>query len=173
MREVVSESDVIALVHYKCEWRYYAGEDDLWVMDWNAWHNAFVSQGYSPPAPNPADRFGISLVDESTADAFLNAISANKLDENWLRNQLRSFSPNLDWDEVAHLFPRLMIDFDSRKLYSINAEGIQYDLYVPKGWQGISDDFYDLIPENRRYWIDGQKDYLDEIRKNYKLKHGM
>lgn len=41
------------------------------------------------------------------------------------------------------------------------------------GWQGISDDFYDLIPENHRYWIDGQKDYLDEIRKNYKLKHGM
>ena len=31
----------------------------------------------------------------------------------------------------------------------------------------------DLIPEDHRYWIDGQKDYLDEIRKNYKLKHGM
>jgi hypothetical protein len=143
------------------------------VMDWNAWHDAFVSHGYSLPAQNPADRFGILVVDESTADAFLNAISANKLDEDWLRNQLRSFSPNLDWDEIAHLFPRLMIDFDSRKLYSINAEGIQYDLYAPKGWQGISDDFYDLIPENHRYWIDGQKDYLDECRKNYELKHGM
>ena len=66
-----------------------------------------------------------------------------------------------------------MIDFDSRKLYSINAEGIQYDPYAPKGWQGTFGDIQDLISENHRYWIDGQKDYLYERRKNYELKHGM
>lgn len=173
MREEVSENDVIAVIHYKDEWGFYAGEEDLWVMDWNAWHNAFVSQGYSAPAPNPADRFGVLVVDEATADAFLNAISENRLDEDWLRNQLRSFGPNCQWDEVAHLFPRVMIDFDARKLFSVSSDGIQYDLYVPRGWQGTSADFYDLIPENHRYWIDGQMDYLDVCRKNYKLKHGM
>jgi hypothetical protein len=171
VRKIVSEDDVIAVIHCNGEWQFYAAEDDLWVMDRNAWHNAFVSRGYNGPPPNPAERFGILVIDESTADAFLNAISANRLEDEWMRNQLRGFSPNLDWDEVAHLFPRLMIDFDSRKVLSINAEGIQYDLYVPEGWQGISDDFYDLIPESHRYWIDGQKDYLDECRKNYKLKH--
>jgi hypothetical protein len=60
MREVAPENDVIALIHYKDDWQYYAGDDDPWVMDCNAWHNAFVSHGYSLPAPNPADRFGIS-----------------------------------------------------------------------------------------------------------------
>jgi hypothetical protein len=162
MREVVSEDDVIALIHYKDEWKFYAGDEDLWVMDWNAWHNAFASKGYSTPEPNPEDRYGILVVNESTAEAFLNAISENKLEEDWLRNQLRSFGPNLDWDEVAHLFPRLMIDFDSRKVFSANADGIQYELYVPEGWQGIFCDFQELIPESHRYWIDGQTNYLDE-----------
>jgi hypothetical protein len=173
MREALSESDVIAAIHYKDEWQFYASEEELWVMDWNAWHNAFTSHGYNAPAPNPADRFGILVVEESTADAFMNGISTSKLEEDWLRNQLRSRSPNLDWDKDAHLFPRVMINFDSRTVFSINAEGIQYDLYVPEDWQGISADFYALIPESHRYWIDGRKNYLDECRQNYILKHGM
>ena len=51
-----------------------------------------------------------------------------------------------------------MIDFDSRKIFTSlrNADGIEYDRYVPRGWQGISNDFYDLIPEGLRYWADSE-----------------
>ena len=60
------------------------------------------------------------------------------------------------------VFPKVLIDADRRRLSSIHVEGMSYEEYVPEGWGGDAEDFYEVIPPEHRYWIDGGKDYLRE-----------
>ena len=165
------DSDVIALIHYKGDWLYYAAPSEFWVLDWDAWGDAFAEAGYPGDEPatgpdvenDPDERFGIRIVDDASMEVFLARLVPYRLREDELTAELRGgWSLHHDWEEILHLFPKVLIDADRRRLSSIHVEGMSYEEYVPEGWGGDAEDFYEVIPPEHRFWIDGGKDYLRE-----------
>lgn len=169
----LDENEIIAVIHHNGRWGFYANEQETFVLDQNAWEEAYRSAGFSgsEPGADDSDRFGIPVVNESTANHFIAALLPKKLEEGWLQEKLRTHPGNIEWDEVSHLFPKVLIDFEAKQLASVNMDGIQFELYVPLDWRGEVENFYDQIPIAHRYWIDGERDYLEECIENSKNKH--
>jgi hypothetical protein len=159
MEAVYQDRRVIAVVRYKNEWCYYCCDEDIWVMDRGAWRDLFTRHGYEEQPLDPDWRCGIVVVDDVSAEDFLKCISGCLVNEDALRGALRE-QFHLGWDAVAHIFPSIMLDFDKKNLSSVYDGGLEYERYVPNGWQGRFENFFDSIPQDRRYWLDGERNYL-------------
>lgn len=151
---------MLAVICNRGQWAYYVAEVDLWVMDWEAWGRSFVDAGFPHPSFDPSCRGGVLVLDENSVERALNALERTIVSEESLRQSLRARLPIVAWEEVSHLFPAVLIDFDSRRLFSVYSETLELERYVPDGWTGVFGDFYEAIPMNHRYWIDGGADYL-------------
>jgi hypothetical protein len=127
----------------------------------NAFDNAFAKLGY-PREPHEYDRFGIRVLDENLASAFIDAMRPNQLHEQELTGLLRQLVPVSGWFDVDYLFPKLLIDFDQKTLDTMHVDGINYDYYVPERWIGRTRNFYDEIPVKHRYWVDDSIDCFKE-----------
>jgi hypothetical protein len=154
------DEKVLAVICNGGQWAYYAAEVDIWVMDWEAWGRAFVSAGYSASLRDLAFRGGVSVLDENSVGRALGALENALVSEDSLRQSLRAKMPIVSWWDVSHLFPVVFIDFDSRRLFSVYSETLELQRYVPGGWTGVYDEFYEIIPVEHRYWIDGGVDCL-------------
>ena len=49
--------------------------------------------------------------------------------------------------------PSLYVDFDKKKLYSMYEEPASYEDYVPIDWYAKYENFLNLIPIEKCYWI--------------------
>ena len=157
--EALSDT-VLAVICRKEEWFYLAADIDFWIMDWRVWYAEYVNAGYSTPSGEARDRDGIWVLDADSVDRSLKSSRVHILSEVSLRSALREQMPIREWHQVSHLFPAIYIDFDSKILRSVYSETIEVERYVPAGWDGAYREFYDLIPIEHRYSIDGETDYL-------------
>ena len=54
-----------------------------------------------------------------------------------------------------------MMDFDNKVLYSQYPEPFSFENYIPNGWEGKYDSFFENIKEENKYWIYKGKNLLD------------
>ena len=154
------DENVLMVVRNGDRWRYFASEIETWVMDWEKWTQAYADAGHPEASIDKSARGGVVILNEHSAERVLNTLATNQVSEQNLRQALRAQVPITGWQQVMHLFPSALIDFDSRKLYSLYSEPLGLEHYVPDGWSGVFGDFYKLVPVEHRYWIDGGNDYL-------------
>lgn len=150
--------DVIVGVIYRRSFFWYVTEKEVWFLDQNKWGEAFSQAGYE--VPEGTDRFGIDVVDETTADRFLSEIESFRVLAGDLRaafaERLRE-APEEARDEFA---PALLVDFDARRLASMFPEPSSFEDFVPSGWTGQYCDFLEEVPRDERYWIHGKSNML-------------
>lgn len=154
------DDNVLAAIHNAGSWNYCIAPVDIWVMDWEAWGASYAQAGYPDPPSDGRSRGGVLILDETSVGLALASSDVVVVPEESLRQLLRSRVQVTDWEEVMHLFPAVLIDFESRKLLSVYSEPLRLENYVPKGWVGVFGEFYEEIPMEHRYWIDGKVDYL-------------
>lgn len=153
--------DIIVAVIYRGQWRWYVSEKDYWFLDQEKLRRAFTEAGHPPPEGD-ADRFNIPIANEATAEQFLLAMDQFRVDRRELADSVRARIPPTSWDDIAHLCPSLLVDFDQKRLVSLFSEPASFEEYVPEDWRGEYRDFLMDIPESERYWItDGQ----DQLRR--------
>lgn len=145
-------------------WRWYQSIRDYWVLDLVKWKNSFIDSGYRVDPDDYSYRFDIPIVDETTANTFLEKMRLYRLNRETLARELETvIRDGVTWWDVAELFPVLMVDFDDRRVASI-AETPCFDLYVPDGWVGTCDNFVADMPLEERYWVRGNQDLMDLSR---------
>lgn len=149
----------IAIIHRTGSWHYYSAPIDAWVMDWTKWGptGAHATRNIQPSS---LVRGGVEILNEHSADEALAALANNQISEQALREALRSQLPIQDWGQVAHLFPAVLIDFEKLKLTSVYYETLELERFVPNGWTGSFENFYNTVPPEHRYWVDNGVDYL-------------
>ena len=152
--------DVIVGVRYGAEWRWYVSDKYYWFLDLVKMRDASRAHGYvTDGVTGFADRFGIAIVTEDTAELFLAAMEPHRVDKAMLRALLESRLPIKSWEDVIDVLPSLLVDFDSKRLLSSFPEPASFEYYVPQGWNGAYIDFLAEVPEDQRYWIINGHDY--------------
>ncbi|MCG7384723.1 hypothetical protein [Paenibacillus sp. ACRRY] len=104
------------------------------------------------------ERFGIEILNEETAAAFLQAIQDERVAAAELRDCLYQFRKQYqEGDEWLKFVPSFLVDFDQRQFCSMFPEPASFEHYMPQGWVGSYVDFLDRVPEEQRYWeMDGR-----------------
>lgn len=98
-------------------------------------------------------RFGIEILNEETAAAFLQAIQDERVTAAELRDCLYQFrEQHMEGDEWLKFVPSFLVDFDQRQFCSMFPEPASFEHYMPQGWIGSYVDFLDRVPEEQRYW---------------------
>ncbi len=141
--------DIITVIKIDNQYKWYCCDKFYWVLDYTK---------YEPNNTNYSSRFGIGILNESTVYSFMEQMTEYSCSYNELQQLLLKCMPVEWFDEIQHLFPKMFIDFDEKKLYSIYSEQL-LETYVPDGWEGLYQDFKDLIPSTSRYWIVDGVDY--------------
>ena len=122
---------------------WYDSDPDFWILDQRKWAEAFVAAGHEVDPTDFSHRFGIAIVDESTAVEFLEKMSDYAVPQDTLRARLETAAkPGADWFDVAEYLPVLFVDFDARKLWSIHPESTSFVDHVPDGWAAAYEDFF-------------------------------
>ncbi|WP_258838349.1 CPCC family cysteine-rich protein [Mechercharimyces sp. CAU 1602] len=142
---------IIVLVKYKGGWNWYVSLKEMWFLDYAVFpdENTDYSQ-----------RFHIAVVNDKTLEDFLDRVSDYKVSTSQLREFVNDTETKIDRWDLSDLFPSLFVDFDNKHLYSWYPEPASFEHYVPKGWKGDYVEFFDQVPENKRYWIIDGKDFL-------------
>ena len=154
---------MLVAVKFEGCYRWYDSEPDYWVLDQRAWGEAFELAGYETDMSDYTDRFGIAVVDASTAECFLSNMSIFAVNRESLGDLFYIAAEEAsDWWSIMDYVPALLVDFDSRELWSIYSENMSFEHYVPAGWTGTfgDDSFFDRIPVEERYWVKDGTDLL-------------
>ncbi|MEN1988152.1 hypothetical protein [Paenibacillus hubeiensis] len=156
---------IIVGVYYKNIFNWYLTDKDYWILDLNKRREDFLKAGYSYDLDPILDfRFNIEVVNEETAEEFLNAIDGYKVNLDDIRTIIESGNYG---DTILSVAPSLLVHFDHKRLVSNFPETLPFEKYVPNGWSGEYASFEDDIPSNERYWvIQG----VDEIKKRYQVE---
>jgi hypothetical protein len=80
--------EVVVVVRFQGEIRWFRSDRDLWVLDVNKWRDEFINHGYDVPAFNDSYRFGIHCVNQETAQRFLENMSTYELHKDDLSLEL-------------------------------------------------------------------------------------
>lgn len=153
------EDGLIGIVRRNGSLRWYRADRETWVLDWPKWRDDFLAAGHEVPELDFNERFGIAVVDDSSAEAFLSAMATFEVDVEALRDQFDERYPGAaSWWDVEDLFPSVFVDFDRHELAAFYADGIRYERYVPNGWVGRFIDFSneypaEIFPITDKFWI--------------------
>ncbi|NQX71678.1 hypothetical protein HQN90_36940 [Paenibacillus alba] len=144
--------NLIVGVAFHNNWSWYITEREYWFLNIEM-----------------EDRFGIEVLDESTADSFLYNIESFKIPTTELTEILSELMDTFqNYDEVLEFLPTIHVNFDNRELYSLFPELISFENYVPNHWKGEYKDFYELVPFAERYWIVDNENLFEKLYKNLK-----
>lgn len=143
---------LIVGVLFQKTWSWYITEREYWFLN-----------------TEMEDRFGITVLDETTAETFLDKIIDLKVSTSDLRKLLVELEDAfMSTDEVLEFIPTIYVNFDDRVFYSFFPEPMSFENYVPVGWIGEYKDFFDEVPEQERYWLVDGDHFFDEIFKKFK-----
>jgi len=148
--ELVYPEDLVVYVRRRNQWFYYASYKNHWIMDQVAWGKSFEKSGF-PSDGDYSERFDIPILNEQTADTFLEAVRECR----YTRDEMRSaYLAALDVSiEEAELYmPALWVDFDDKKLISYYPEPFSFEHFVPEGWEGLYQSFIENLPREIWYW---------------------
>ncbi|MET3208728.1 UNVERIFIED_CONTAM: hypothetical protein ABIC26_001667 [Paenibacillus sp. PvR008] len=129
--------NIIVGVIFEGQWNWYVTEREYWFL------NTVMEE-----------RFGIPILDETTAGAFLGHICEYRVAVDELTSLLSMLADAIEHkDEVLEFCPTLYVDFDQKILYSLFPELASFEHYVPAGWNGEYQNFLNEVPPSERYWI--------------------
>lgn len=149
MKPIYAEQLVVAIKKSnKMDW--YILDKDYCFLDYKKLEDAYRRKGYDVFIDD-APRFGLKIVNEFTCDSFLECIIDYKISTESLKQMLNEESC---YNDKLAYNPSMYIDFDDKKLYSNYSEPESFEAFVPDGWEGEYRDFSDLVPENKRFWLD-------------------
>ncbi|MBD1373680.1 hypothetical protein IC620_15140 [Hazenella sp. IB182357] len=142
--------NIIVGVIYKNEWIWYVTDRDVWFLD----------QTKLLPSNNDySERFDIPIVNENTAEQFLEKISGYQVSVCELTYLLIK-EKDKEEPEPDNFGVSLMVDFDKKQLFSFYPEPMSFEYYVPDGWTGEYLNFESKIPHDQRYWIIDGENYF-------------
>jgi hypothetical protein len=161
----------VAVARHKGVVHWLLVEPENLILDWEKRRDEFIAAGHQYPdlSTVAAQRAGIVLLDQSSADEFLRAPEAHKLSLDFLRQAfLERFPSAQSWWDVGFLFPIAFIDFDNKRFAGFYQNGPCLERYVPNGWAGEFVDFANTYPEvvfpaAAKFWIVDGKDLLHEL----------
>jgi hypothetical protein len=142
--------NIIVQVKYMNSYRWFVADKEIWFLDLKKLIASYLEKGFEIPNPDDfSDRFNIAIVNEDTAEDFLQKISDFEVRTEELRKMLEQRT----YSHISDMLPSLYVDFDDKELTSYYPEPASYELYVPDGWLGKYGQFIGVIPEDYRYWI--------------------
>lgn len=151
--------NIIVLVRYMESYKWFVTDKEIWFLDLKKRITAYIEHGFHFPNPNDfSERFDIPIVNENTAQEFLEHISDNEV-------KIKEFKYILKQDidtDISDMYPALYIDFDQKVLISYYPEPASYELYVPDGWNGYYKNNVEDIPEQYWYWIIDGKNIFEQ-----------
>lgn len=116
---------LIVGVLFQKTWSWYITEREYWFLN-----------------TEMEDRFGITVLDVTTAETFLDKIIDLKVSTSDLRKLLVELEDAfMSTDEVLEFIPTIYVNFDDRVFYSFFPEPMSFENYVPVGWIGEYKDF--------------------------------
>ena len=139
---------IVCGVMHRGEFRWFVSEREYWFLDQIKWAVAFDGGDLDVD-----ERFGIPVVNENSADLFLENMALFEVTTTELRATLKQRLPASGWEEFGDFCPSLYTDFDQRVQYSLFPEPASFEVYVPAGWTGVFGDFLGRIPEVERFWV--------------------
>jgi hypothetical protein len=144
------------------QWLWFVSEKEFWFLNLTRLGDDFRARGV-PVEQGANERFGLGIVDEHNADEFLAAMRTHKVSTHDLRFLFRESMPVETWDDIVHLVPSLVVDFDARRIVSMYSEPASFERYVPEGWVGSYENLLPLVPSSERYWLIDGRDHLEEL----------
>ncbi|HEU5382063.1 MAG TPA: hypothetical protein VFV38_42125 [Ktedonobacteraceae bacterium] len=160
--------NIIVGVIFRNAFSWYVTERDYWYLDYLKYNRALVAAGHTiSNVEEYADRFGIVILNENTAESFLMHIKDHRVPSQVLsqmmleqrkRYEACDMLDSRDYYEAKLDFnPCFLVNFDLKQFSSQYPEMTRFENYVPDSWTGAYRDFLSEIPEAERYWIlDGQ-----------------
>lgn len=140
---------IIVLVKFRESFRWFVADKEIWFLDLKKLISSYLEKGYDVPNPDDfSDRFNIAVVNEDTAEDFLQKISILEVRTEELKTMLEQGTSH-----VSDMVPSLYVDFDDKEFTSYYPEPASYELFVPKGWHGKYEPFIKYIPQIYCYWI--------------------
>jgi hypothetical protein len=143
---------------------WYESDPEFWILDQKKWADAFVAAGHDVDTTDFSDRFGLPVVDETTATEFLGKMAESRVSQQQLGERFEKAAATASgWFGVADQLPMLFVDFDARKLWSLHSESTSFVDHVPNGWTAEYENFFDQIPDGSRYWANSRGDMLKQF----------
>jgi hypothetical protein len=164
--DIEAIEEVVVVVRYKEKIRWFRSNREWWVLDLNKWRDDFIKHGYKVQEFENSYRFGIRIVNQETAQHFLDCISAFELSKDELSIALaKRYVTASSWWDVSDLFPIMFVNFDNCRVGAFYIEGTPMERYIPDGWIGEFIDFAndysdDVFPVDEKFWIKGDSDLL-------------
>ncbi|GAA0134932.1 hypothetical protein YSY43_17720 [Paenibacillus sp. YSY-4.3] len=141
---------LIVGVVFQNSWTWYITEREYWFLNIEM-----------------EERFGIEVLDESTAETFLHKIEEYKVSTLELTDMIVELKNVFQYyDEVLEFLPTIYVDFDKREFYSSFPEPMSFEDYVPEGWIGEYKSFYELVPVEERYWLVDNENLFEKLYKD-------
>ncbi|MCC0566389.1 hypothetical protein [Brevibacillus borstelensis] len=80
---------IIVLVKYKKSFRWFVADKEIWFLDLKKLISSYLEKGFEIPNPDDfSDRFNIAVVNEDTAEDFLQKLSDFEVGTEELRKML-------------------------------------------------------------------------------------
>lgn len=134
--------DTIVGIVYKNKFNWYITEKEFWIL------NEKIEDGRHD------ERVGIEILDTDTFEVFEKRIERYIVSTEELREYLELANTYSTHDAFIDFLPSFYVNFDSKIFYSLYLEQRAFEWYVPDGWIGEYKDFFELIDEQYRFWID-------------------
>lgn len=149
MRVIDLREQFVVYVIYSGEGKWYVSDKEIWFLDYKKRVEVFRKAGYEIKDEYIDEkRRDLMCLGEDNALLFLRRIAEDECST----SELREIFFNNEEDEDYQ--PSLYVDFDKKILYSLNdITGARYENYAPTNWCAKHEDFFDLIPVEKCYWI--------------------
>ncbi|MGN7356210.1 hypothetical protein ACTHPF_02515 [Paenibacillus sp. SAF-054] len=144
--------NIIVCVVFQNTWKWYITEREYWFLN-----------------VEMEDRFGIEVLDESTAARFLHQIQDLEVPVSELANMLTELEAVFQsYDDVLEFIPAMYVNFDDKVLYSLFPEPMSFEHYVPAGWTGEYLDFLNILPADQQYWMIQGTNFFENMYARWK-----
>lgn len=138
--ERIKDGYVLGLVFYKSTLMMYMAPSAWFVMDYAKYDPSITTS----EERSGKFRDGVLLVDNSTVLAYLKSMQPDAISIDELQAELPNRKDSLQ--------PTFLIDFDSHRYVSWYFD-IDYEEYIPSGWEGVFDNPLSYLPDEvRRIW---------------------
>jgi hypothetical protein len=145
---------MIAVTRLHGSYEWFESEMDYWILDQRSWAEAYAAAGHGHHDEDFSDRFDIDVVNERNAEEFLSNMRPFRVPQETLRARLeRSLARSTDWFDVVADMPVLYVDFDGRRLWSLDSEHTSLVDHAPEGWTAVHASFLEELPVDCRYWM--------------------
>lgn len=143
----LNEQFIVYVIFNGCG-KWYISDKEIWYLDYKKRIEAYRKIGYEIKEEYiDKRRRDLLYLDGDNVLFFLNRIESDECSTLELQEV---FQQNQEEDDYK---PSLYVDFDKKIFYSMYVEDISYEDYAPIGWDVKYENFLEVIPVEKRYWV--------------------